>query len=91
MDGNFFSFNESGPAFLKRDLDKPLKYLEGENDPRNNGGILIQRKSARHARCHVCDTRLSLDVFYFEGKTRNYVFCEKCDTYLFELKKKRKF
>nr|MDO8114009.1 hypothetical protein [Candidatus Sigynarchaeota archaeon] len=86
MKDSFFSFDDE-PSPVVRDLSKPRKYII---DPRDIGGVLVGSKSVDKAKCSICDQKLALDIFYFDGKTRKFIRCEGCKKYLFELEKKPK-
>jgi hypothetical protein len=86
MRDGFFNFDDE-PAPVVREMEKPKKYLP---DPRDFGGVLVETHPVDKAKCAICDQKLSMDIFYFDGKMRRFVRCEGCQKYLFELEKKRK-
>ena len=87
MKDSFFSFDDSPPAAINEPIDvSKLKFLQ---DPRDMGGVLVQSKPVDRAKCSICDNKLMLEMFYFEGgKVRKFVRCTSCNKYLFELGKK---
>ena len=88
MRDGFFNFDDE-PSPVVREINdgKPKKFLP---DPRDSGGVLVETHPVDKAKCSICDQKLSLDIFYFEGKMRRFIRCEGCRKYLFELEKKRK-
>ncbi|MEX2716711.1 MAG: hypothetical protein Q6370_010455 [Candidatus Sigynarchaeota archaeon] len=88
MRPGFFNFDEDEPRHsIILDVARPKNFLK---DPRDMGGVLVESKPVEKAKCSLCDQKLRLELFYFEGKTRRFIRCEGCNKYLFEIEKKRK-
>ncbi|MBD3187299.1 hypothetical protein GF325_10750 [Candidatus Bathyarchaeota archaeon] len=85
MDSNFFSFDEA-PR-----LAPPVGKREYIQDPRDTGGVLLESRIIERAKCSICDCDLSMEIFYFSGKTRKFIKCNGCKKYLFELERKPKY
>lgn len=85
-DSSFWSFDDE-PTVFHKTPSKQQKFLQ---DPRDQGGVLLETRSADRAKCSICDKELNIEIFYFEGKTRKFIHCTGCNKYLFELEKRRK-
>jgi hypothetical protein len=87
MDRDFFNFDEN--PFTKR--EPSLSRVRSISvDPRSRGGVMIERRPVKRAKCSTCDHDLSMEIFYLDGKTRKFVICDGCNAYLFELGNKIK-